>query len=434
MSQYINSFLIEPVVRQARRFSRSSHDTGLEGRTTSSPTDTEVPSALDSAIQNEEPGPTLAMSDLTLDNRRSSVGNGETVVAAQDSVERVSTEARTRNQDATIATNATEGTEFQSTNRSSAYTFRGESEMSFNPQYGVSQLRSSSASMHNSTLDNWRFPSSSAELQAAEDGLGNSTPFNMPVIGRRRSEQSTLPADDGMSYMRKRILSIHRSARSNEEKARLVHRLMTEKFNASQPARRGSSVLRASSPASMRSSGRPRTPSTLKSTDSLRQTSSPPTSSGSNSESTNLFNLTSEDLKPTYFIRSSPISKERDSERISTDLEEEAQAFGCKHYKRNIKLQCSACFRWYTCRFCHDAVENHMLNRRETKNMLCMQCSTAQSASGECTACGERSAWYYCDVCKLWDDDTQKSIYHCNDCGICRVGQGLGKDFFHCKV
>jgi hypothetical protein len=36
--------------------------------------------------------------------------------------------------------------------------------------------------------------------------------------------------------------------------------------------------------------------------------------------------------------------------------------------------------------------------------------------------------------CKLWDDDPEKSIYHCNDCGICRIGQGLGKDFFHCKV
>ena len=36
--------------------------------------------------------------------------------------------------------------------------------------------------------------------------------------------------------------------------------------------------------------------------------------------------------------------------------------------------------------------------------------------------------------CKLWDDDPHKSIYHCNDCGICRIGKGLGKDFFHCKV
>jgi RING finger/CHY zinc finger protein 1 len=37
---------------------------------------------------------------------------------------------------------------------------------------------------------------------------------------------------------------------------------------------------------------------------------------------------------------------------------------------------------------------------------------------------------YYCDICKFYDDDTEKGQYHCNDCGICRVG---GKEkFFHC--
>jgi hypothetical protein len=36
--------------------------------------------------------------------------------------------------------------------------------------------------------------------------------------------------------------------------------------------------------------------------------------------------------------------------------------------------------------------------------------------------------------CRLWDDSPTKSIYHCADCGVCRVGKGLGKDFFHCKV
>ena len=38
-------------------------------------------------------------------------------------------------------------------------------------------------------------------------------------------------------------------------------------------------------------------------------------------------------------------------------------------------------------------------------------------------------AQYYCDRCKLWDDDSTP-IYHCYECGICRVGHGLGKDFF----
>jgi hypothetical protein len=51
-----------------------------------------------------------------------------------------------------------------------------------------------------------------------------------------------------------------------------------------------------------------------------------------------------------------------------------------------------------------------------------------------CINCGEISAQYYCNICKLWENRQNKPIYHCGDCGICRRGMGLGKDFFHCKV
>ena len=248
-----------------------------------------------------------------------------------------------------------------------------------------------------------------------------------------RPGEYILPVDDGMSNTRKRIQAIQRTDSSNEEKARLMHTLMTEKHHLLHSLY-GSSIVRTNSPISMQSSDRPFTPSSPKSMESLRQTVSPPTSSGSNAEPSNPFNLSPEDLKPTYFERKSPFGKEMENGKGPSELEEETRGLGCAHYKRNIKLQCSACFRWYTCRFCHDAVEDHMLNRKETKNMLCMLCGCAQPASEECAMCSERAAWYYCDVCKLWDDDPQKSIYHCNDCGICRIGQGLGKDFFHCKV
>lgn len=62
-----------------------------------------------------------------------------------------------------------------------------------------------------------------------------------------------------------------------------------------------------------------------------------------------------------------------------------------------------------------------------------MLCLTLQPAAKSCQKCGEELARYYCDKCKLWDDDPKKSIYHCEDCGICRQGKGLGEDFFHCK-
>lgn len=108
--------------------------------------------------------------------------------------------------------------------------------------------------------------------------------------------------------------------------------------------------------------------------------------------------------------------------------------FGCKHYIRGCKKECSNCHKWYPCRLCHDEKERHTLIRPETKHMYCMHCRTAQEVGQECKNCGEVLARYYCSICKLWDDDSTKNIYHCNDCGICRIGEGLGKDFFHCKT
>lgn len=71
--------------------------------------------------------------------------------------------------------------------------------------------------------------------------------------------------------------------------------------------------------------------------------------------------------------------------------------------------------------------------RNETKTMLCMHCKAIQPAAHTCTSCNAQLAKYYCDICKLWDDDPSKPIYHCTDCGICRIGNGLDQDFFHCK-
>lgn len=72
-------------------------------------------------------------------------------------------------------------------------------------------------------------------------------------------------------------------------------------------------------------------------------------------------------------------------------------------------------------------------DRQDTKNMLCMICLKLQPAGQYCEYCNEQMACYYCDKCKLWDNDSSKSIYHCDECGICRQGKGLGEDFFHCK-
>ncbi|OMO57245.1 Zinc finger, RING-type [Corchorus olitorius] len=69
---------------------------------------------------------------------------------------------------------------------------------------------------------------------------------------------------------------------------------------------------------------------------------------------------------------------------------------GCKHYKRNCKLLAECCNQLYTCIRCHDEVADHSLDR----------------------------------ICKIFDDE--REIYHCPYCNLCRVGKGLGIDYFHC--
>ena len=61
-----------------------------------------------------------------------------------------------------------------------------------------------------------------------------------------------------------------------------------------------------------------------------------------------------------------------------------------------------------------------------------MSCSAVQTPAQSCVSCHAELAKYFCQVCKFWDNDPNKSIFHCFDCGMCRVGKGLGIDYFHC--
>lgn len=122
-----------------------------------------------------------------------------------------------------------------------------------------------------------------------------------------------------------------------------------------------------------------------------------------------------------------------DSDKTPSYFDEKNRVYGCKHYQRGCKLQAHCCGKWFPCRFCHDEVSDHTIVRSLTSTMMCMHCSFVQPAAQKCVNCSACVAKYYCDVCKLWDSDPTKNIYHCNDCGICRIGQGLGKDYFHCK-
>ncbi|KAH7133309.1 hypothetical protein B0J13DRAFT_597822 [Dactylonectria estremocensis] len=233
-----------------------------------------------------------------------------------------------------------------------------------------------------------------------------------------------IPEDDGMQELRAKIHGINARDVSSEEKAKLIHDTLLEGYRASRTDLHIAKVLEVAE--------------SLDSVLAESPTSRPlkfwqnPSGEPLDAEK---FILSDEDIKPTYVPVKQP--KQHGSETPlapSEVLLETDQPLGCQHYERNVKLQCFTCKKWYTCRFCHDANEDHNLVRRETRNMLCMICATPQKASNACVGCGETAAHYYCNICKLWENRQSKSIYHCNDCGICRRGMGLGKDFFHCKT
>ncbi|KAK1239463.1 hypothetical protein MKX07_008951 [Trichoderma sp. CBMAI-0711] len=245
------------------------------------------------------------------------------------------------------------------------------------------------------------------------------------------TKDGPIPEDDGMRKLRTRIQEINAREISAGEKARLMHDTLLEGYRAS--VFTGSPLAKSDSDDGSVGPGQAweiATPAGA--LESLKYWQNQLIGEPSVKE---VFVLSESDKAPTYApVRHSRTPSAATPTHSAASLHETRGPLGCEHYERNVKLQCSTCKKWYTCRFCHDAHEDHTLIRKDTKNMLCMICATPQKASEVCNNCGEVAAQYYCNICKLWENRTHKPIYHCNDCGICRRGMGLGKDFFHCKT
>lgn len=296
-----------------------------------------------------------------------------------------------------------------------------EDERSSNPAHGIPAPFRPTAG----TPDSSRFPRGSSASTIDQSRREASRALSYPPLGISSAQvtmSESLPADDGMRLLRQRIHEIRKLGVANDEKARRMHSLMTERYNALQG--------RSRSPSSILSHERPFTPSSTLSEMHI----STPNSVYSSYDGDNPYNLMPEDLNPTFYpVPKNTYEHDEATQAHDGEHEDEGPVFGCKHYKRNVKIQCFDCNHWHTCRHCHDEEEDHQLNRKKTRHMLCMLCATPQPAGEFCRSCQVRTAWYYCDICKLWDNDSAKSIYHCPDCGICRRGEGLGKDFIHCK-
>lgn len=102
----------------------------------------------------------------------------------------------------------------------------------------------------------------------------------------------------------------------------------------------------------------------------------------------------------------------------------------CEHYVRKCSLLAPCCNKIYSCRFCHDKAEQtHELDRKTVQQIKCNQCGKLQDVVSHCIECGIKFGFYFCSICRLYDD-RDKGQFHCDFCGVCRIG---GKEnYFHC--
>jgi uncharacterized CHY-type Zn-finger protein len=404
----VPDFLINPVLRQARRFSRTNSAEALDPLTNQRA----ETAGYDEALIEDIAEQVSRWRGRGLDTQENEALENISGTRLNSSLSR---------EDGVL----NEGLPMADTGISSARADYGNSHA---VQLQLNSLRSDPVVFDDDVSDNPSFGlGESLSRMSPAEGPSRRPTQNLSLSeAASRLRSSSLPADDGMSALRQQIINIQAMNIPAEQKARMMHGLLTQGYHQAQEIHQAKYLPRAPSPTSMISQERPTTPGSLSSF--IWQINGGSDGPPSNQQHT--FHLSPDDLKKTY----APLDPLEADEEGDLGSKDEVQVLGCQHYKRNVKLQCSTCDRWYTCRLCHDEVEDHILVRQATKNMLCMVCGCAQRAGEFCVECGERTAWYYCSVCKLWDNDPNKSIYHCSDCGICRKGRGLGKDFFHCKV
>eukprot|EP01128_Nolandella_sp_AFSM9_P003230 TRINITY_DN137_c0_g1_i1.p1 TRINITY_DN137_c0_g1~~TRINITY_DN137_c0_g1_i1.p1 ORF type:complete len:528 (+),score=109.56 TRINITY_DN137_c0_g1_i1:39-1586(+) len=106
----------------------------------------------------------------------------------------------------------------------------------------------------------------------------------------------------------------------------------------------------------------------------------------------------------------------------------------CRHYTRGNLIRAECCGDFFSCRFCHDATADHVIDRFSTKVMMCKSCHTVQEPAKNCSSCDAVMGSYFCLDCKLWSSHPEIDVYHCDKCGLCRLGKGLGIDNFHCDT
>ena len=113
----------------------------------------------------------------------------------------------------------------------------------------------------------------------------------------------------------------------------------------------------------------------------------------------------------------------------------------CEHYDCSVDIQCFSCKEYFNCRVCHDFQKDeeekdpsrrHILDRYMVEAVRCRNCETTQPPEQYCINCGICFGNFFCKICRLYENNLGKNIYHCDGCKICR--RGPKEDTFHCNT
>ncbi|KAI9849318.1 MAG: hypothetical protein M1837_004778 [Sclerophora amabilis] len=311
MTTYLSAFFIDPVVRQARRLSRSSVSSD-----SSWPNNAPSP-LLDHLANLPEHGATAQDEDAALrilemgqeDHIGAQEGPEPSVVPSplqEDLVLNANFEASPVSQSGDRfdghAVGPTQSATHFRTDRSSTQV---DDDTSDNPSFGAPDHLATSHTPGTNSSRDVANPMTGGPAEVRPRRYAGDGPPRSSIGPRNHAVRNgSLSADDGQGALRRKIIEIRDMDASNPIKARLMHMVMTEAYSHSHASSHLSPLARSQSPASLTSQDRPVTPSSINSGINFDLSSPNPRSPSTISDPDNPFNLSSEALEPSYAPRS----------------------------------------------------------------------------------------------------------------------------------
>jgi RING finger/CHY zinc finger protein 1 len=150
-------------------------------------------------------------------------------------------------------------------------------------------------------------------------------------------------------------------------------------------------------------------------------------------------------LRDLYKFHNSGLS-EKSKERIKINVvygndrndehdRNDVNKYECPHKSVQCKIISPCCGMAFSCSRCHDEYYSdkknvHVIDRTKIVRIVCMNCIEYQDISNHCTKCNISFAKYYCDICKVFDGNSNN--YHCDKCKLCI--EGNRNNFVHCDT